>query len=121
MKTEIRIRRVDNGYIVSESTNIVDEWKDVAIACGPHDLCDVIRSIFSQTETHTSEVISEEDQTKLFKKFSRLSAKPTGGESSTGLGLSIVKRLAESMNGTVGCRSRLGDGAEFYVKLPAGK
>ena len=65
--------------------------------------------------------ISEEDQAKLFKKFSRLSAKPTGGESSTGLGLSIVKRLAESMNGTVGCRSRLGDGAEFYVKLPAGK
>ena len=40
--------------------------------------------------------ISEADQKKLFQKFTRLSARPTGGESSTGLGLAIVKRLAES-------------------------
>lgn len=61
--------------------------------------------------------LSEADQAKLFQKFTRLTAKPTGGESSTGLGLSIVKRLAEAMGGSVGCSSRLGEGATFFVRL----
>jgi signal transduction histidine kinase len=63
--------------------------------------------------------LSAEDQEKLFRKFTRLSAQPTGGESSTGLGLSIVKKLAESMSGTVLCRSVLGEGATFVLRLPA--
>ena len=63
--------------------------------------------------------LSAEDQAKLFSRFSRLSARPTGGESSTGLGLSIVKRLAEAMQGTIHCESRLGEGATFTVSLPA--
>jgi signal transduction histidine kinase len=62
--------------------------------------------------------LSAEDQKKLFRKFTRLSAKPTGGESSNGLGLSIVKRLAEAMGGTVDCQSALGAGATFIVHLP---
>ena len=62
--------------------------------------------------------ISEEDQKRLFGKFTRLSARPTGGESSTGLGLSIVKRLAEAMSGTVSCQSTLGSGAAFILRLP---
>ncbi|MBI3259289.1 MAG: HAMP domain-containing histidine kinase [Ignavibacteriae bacterium] len=62
--------------------------------------------------------LSEQDSKKLFKKFARLSAKPTGGESSTGLGLSIVKKLAETMNGNVWCESTLGEGATFYFALP---
>jgi signal transduction histidine kinase len=62
--------------------------------------------------------ISEEDQKKLFQKFTRLSARPTAGESSTGLGLAIVKRLAESMSGTVQCHSALGSGATFSLRLP---
>lgn len=65
--------------------------------------------------------LSAEDQKKLFQKFTRLSAKPTGGESSTGLGLSIVKKLAQAMSGTVECRSELGAGATFIVRLPAGQ
>lgn len=64
--------------------------------------------------------LSEEDQKKLFGKFTRLSAQPTGGESSTGLGLSIVKKLAEAMAGTVICQSVLGEGANFILRLPAG-
>ena len=63
--------------------------------------------------------ISEEDLKKMFGKYMRLSARPTGGESSNGLGLSIVKRLAERMSGTVCCDSRLGQGATFVLELPA--
>lgn len=61
--------------------------------------------------------ISVDDQKKLFKKHTRLSAKPTGGESSVGLGLSIVKRVAEAMGGAVFCESTLGSGAKFMVRL----
>ncbi len=63
--------------------------------------------------------LSAEDQKKLFRKFTRLSAKPTGGESSNGLGLSIVKRLAEAMGGSVECQSTPGNGATFSVHLPS--
>jgi two-component system, sensor histidine kinase and response regulator len=62
--------------------------------------------------------LSAEDQKKLFGKFARLSSKPTGGEHSTGLGLSIVKKMVEAMNGKVWCESELGKGATFFVELP---
>ncbi len=62
--------------------------------------------------------ISEADRRKMFGKFARLSARPTGGESSVGLGLSIVKRLAEAMSGTVECQSIFGQGTTFIVRLP---
>ena len=62
--------------------------------------------------------LSDEDKKKLFGKFARLSARPTGGEHSTGLGLSIVKRMVEAMNGKVWCESELGKGATFIVELP---
>jgi signal transduction histidine kinase len=62
--------------------------------------------------------ISEADQKKLFQKFTRLTARPTGGESSTGLGLAIVKKLAEAMAGSVQCLSTLGSGATFSLRLP---
>ncbi|TAE28919.1 MAG: HAMP domain-containing protein [Candidatus Kapaibacterium sp.] len=63
--------------------------------------------------------LSAEDQAKLFGKFMRLSARPTGGEHSTGLGLSIVKKMAEAMQGRVWCESELGKGATFLVALPS--
>ncbi|TAE23017.1 MAG: HAMP domain-containing protein [Candidatus Kapaibacterium sp.] len=62
--------------------------------------------------------MSDDDMKKLFGKFARLSARPTGGEHSTGLGLSIVKKMVEAMNGKVWCESELGKGATFIVELP---
>lgn len=60
-----------------------------------------------------------EDMPRLFGKFARLSSQPTGGEDSVGLGLSIVKKLVEAMDGTVWCESTPGLGALFIVELPA--
>src|SRR5262249_51342508 len=62
--------------------------------------------------------LSADDPKKLFGKSARLSAKPTGGEHSTGLGLSIVKKMVEAMGGRVWCESELGKGATFIVELP---
>jgi len=63
--------------------------------------------------------LTEEDKQKLFGKFQRLSARPTGGESSTGLGLSIVKQLVELHGGKVWAESDGKDkGTTFFVELP---
>ncbi len=61
--------------------------------------------------------ISNQDKRKVFEKFAHLSAKPTGGEESIGLGLSIVKKYTEMMQGKVSFQSELGNGTEFYVDL----
>jgi len=62
--------------------------------------------------------LSDSEQQKLFHKFSKLSTRPTGGEHSTGLGLFIVKKLVEAMNGKVWCESELGKGTTFFVDFP---
>lgn len=63
--------------------------------------------------------ISEDDQKKMFKMFQKLSARPTGGESSNGLGLSIIKTLTEKLKGTIEVKSTLGKGTEFTISLPS--
>ena len=64
--------------------------------------------------------LSPEDLDRLFGRFQRLSAKPTGGESSTGLGLSIVKRIVDMHGGEVTADSAgPGQGATFTIMLPA--
>jgi signal transduction histidine kinase len=61
--------------------------------------------------------IMEEDKPLLFQKFRKLNARPTDGESSTGLGLSIVKKYVEAMKGKVWCESEFGQGAKFIVEF----
>lgn len=63
--------------------------------------------------------ISNEDQKKLFGKYQKLSAQPTGNETSTGLGLSIVKQFVEAMGGTIRCESTLGEGTSFIAEFEA--
>ena len=64
--------------------------------------------------------LSPEDLGRLFGRFQRLSAKPTAGESSTGLGLSIVKRIINMHGGQVTADSAgPGQGSTFTVTLPA--
>ncbi len=65
--------------------------------------------------------LTDEDKAKLFGKFARLSAQPTGDEQSSGLGLSIVKKYVEAMNGRVWCESTPGKGASFLVELVSAK
>jgi signal transduction histidine kinase len=63
--------------------------------------------------------LTEADQRKLFKKFQRLSATPTGGENATGLGLSIVKQLVELHGGKIWAESDgKNKGTTFIIELP---
>jgi signal transduction histidine kinase len=55
---------------------------------------------------------------RIFAKYARGSARPTAGEKSTGLGLSIVRQLAGAMNGRVWCENRPDRGAVFVFMIP---
>jgi signal transduction histidine kinase/CheY-like chemotaxis protein len=85
-------------------------------------------SVVVSHEEHTTVIrvtdegqgLSPEDLGRLFGRFQRLSAKPTAGESSTGLGLSIVKRIIDMHGGEVTAESRgPGLGSTFTIVLPA--
>lgn len=62
--------------------------------------------------------IAPEDVPYIFSKYSKISSMPTEGEYSTGLGLSIVKRLVDELNGKILCESQLNKGSIFTVTFP---
>lgn len=63
--------------------------------------------------------MTDEDLSKVFGRFAKLSARPTGNEDSSGVGLSLVKLMAERMNGKVAAFSEgKGKGSTFNVTLP---
>jgi signal transduction histidine kinase len=60
----------------------------------------------------------KEELQQLYGKFHKLSARPTAGESSSGLGLSIVKELVHLLHGEISANSKIGEGSTFSVFLP---
>ena len=61
--------------------------------------------------------LTDDDKSRLFKKYQQLSAKPIGTDESTGLGLYIVKTMVDKMEGRIWVESEKGKGAEFKVAL----
>jgi PAS domain S-box-containing protein len=103
--------------ILSNAVKYSPQWKTIWVRVAKRMNADahVIR-VEVQDE---GQGLSDEDKRRLFGKFARLSARPTGGENSTGLGLSIVKKLVELQHGRVWCESEMRQGATFIVELPS--
>jgi two-component system, sensor histidine kinase LadS len=62
--------------------------------------------------------LSQEDQARLFQRGIPLTPKPTGGEASTGYGLAVAKELSEKLGGEIWCKSELGHGCCFFIRVP---
>jgi signal transduction histidine kinase len=109
----------DSNYISEVLENLLSNavkysplGKQVTIKLHQH--ADYIRMEFIDQ----GQGISEKDMKNLFGKYHKLSARPTAGEDSTGLGLSIVRKYVLALNGRVWCESEEGKGANFIVELP---
>ena len=102
---------------------VVDNLLSNAVKYSPPDK-EIFIKLVSNEETMTLSVkdegpgISLDEQGQLFQHFKKLSARPTGGESSSGLGLAIAQRIVEEHQGDIGVDSQLGHGATFHFSLP---
>jgi signal transduction histidine kinase len=77
--------------------------------------------LWTFTVSDTGPGLSVADQQRLFKAHTRLRNATESNEEGSGLGLSIVKRLASAMNGEVGVSSHLGAGSKFWFQIPLKK
>jgi signal transduction histidine kinase len=66
----------------------------------------------------TGQGLSDEDLKNIFTSFTKLSSKPTGGETSTGLGLVIAKKIIEMHDGSIEVKSEQGKGSIFSFTVP---
>ena len=79
------------------------------------------RSIDGRAEVRVQDTgpgFSNEDRVRLFGAYQSLSAQPTGGETSTGLGLHLVKRIVDAHEGTIAVEDGSEGGAIVVVSVP---
>jgi signal transduction histidine kinase len=108
----------------SSLTEIIENLLSNAVKYSPYGKTVHVRCFTENKDSIDNAVIeitdegqgfTEEDKKSVFQKFARLSAKPTGGEHSTGLGLSIVKKLTDILGGEVTFESEVNQGSTFRL------
>lgn len=105
-------RVIDN--LISNAVKFTNEGKKIYVSL------EKIQEQFLIKVKDEGQGIKKEELKLLFKKFSKLTARPTAGESSTGLGMSITLELLNKLNGSIRVESEWEVGTEFIVSLPAG-
>ncbi|MEJ1241424.1 ATP-binding protein [Chryseolinea sp. T2] len=118
LKVEVctQIPIVTDGILVSQ---ILDNLLSNALKFSSAGTTVAIRAFENEAGNVRFEVqdqgpgITREEMGKLFGAFQRLSARPTAGEPSSGLGLSIVKALAQILHCEILVDSKMGVGTTF--------
>lgn len=124
-KIDLHIEETKNIFGDSQRlTEVVDNLINNAVKYSPYDKSIVV-SVKEKSKIAVISVedegpgLTEDDKKNLFRKYTSLSAEPTGGENSTGIGLSIVKKLVKAHKGKVYALSNgAGTGTVFVVELP---
>lgn len=98
--------------LLSNAIKFSPEEKKIRIRAGERQAL-VFFSVQDEGPGFTSD-----DLKKMFKKFHKLSALPTAGESATGLGLFLVKSMTEKIHGEVVCVTEKDLGSTFTVTIP---
>ena len=106
-----RIRQILNN-LISNAVKYSDHGDEIQVVLS------VSASHATLTVNDSGQGISADELPHLFNEYCRASSRTTGGETSTGLGLCIAKRLVEAHKGTIKVESTLGKGTRFIVKLP---
>ena len=124
---KLRVARADQNIIVradrSALLHVLDNLLSNAIKFSPPKKEIVVTILLKENFGECSiqdqgPGFTAEDKARMFRRYARLSARPTGSEPSTGLGLSIVRKLVDAMEGELICESVPGAGANFIVRLP---
>jgi len=100
--------------VMADALHVADENRPSAVSAPASPAAEFLEIIVSDTGIG----ISHEDQQQLFTPFQQLESTLTKVYEGTGLGLVILKRLAELHGGTVGLKSATGEGSAFVVWLP---
>ena len=108
----------DKAYL----TQIFDNLISNAVKFSPSDTKIEVKETLNDDSLricikNSGQGFKPEELEELFKTFKTFSAKPTGNEKSSGIGLSVVKKYIDEMDGKVWCDSKYGEGAEFYVEF----
>lgn len=98
--------------LLSNAIKFSPSGKQVLLKATAQDAA-VIFEVIDQGQGFT-----EADREKVFQKFQKLSARPTAGESSHGLGLAIVHLLSQQLKATIDLKSEFGKGAAFTISIP---
>lgn len=124
--TRVELEGVPTGEVLADPNRIrqvMDNLISNAVKYSPPGSLVLVRAIKGENcwrveVQDEGPGINQKDRDRLFQDFARLSAKPTGGEKSVGLGLSITRRVIEAHGGSIGVDSEPGNGSVFWFTLP---
>lgn len=125
-RIDLKSELLANTIVLADRTaidHIVENLLSNAIKFSPSDTVVVLKAEIVNDEAVISisdqgPGIRDEEKELLFRRYKTLSAKPTGIETSSGLGLSLVMQLVERMHGRIWYERANEGGSVFRVALP---
>lgn len=104
--------------IISNAVKYTREGGYVKVKCEEITGTDPEYGMYKYTFEDNGYGMSEEFQKHVFEQFSRENTATMTGIQGTGLGMAVCKSFVDMMNGTIECKSKLGEGTTFFVTLP---
>jgi signal transduction histidine kinase len=110
----------DNHYLSEVIDNLLlnairysEENSEIVVCVSTNEKGDILTEVIDQGRG-----IAEEDQKKLFNYFHKTTTRPPDGEQGSGLGLAIARKVVTLHSGSIGVKSSLYKGSNFYYLLP---